>query len=159
MSVSGIKRILSSSPGPARFLPASKKARSTEPDSGGTGGQSNKVAVEDLAPGGRQVPQAGARPPEGGRPGPEEGGREKVEQVAGKYPKISHGSKSQGFLPTGPFQGSSSTRYSFSSPGFVPSFIQNHPSSLIYAPPSPTYTPTSPTYAPTPPIYAPTSPT
>ena len=68
-----------------------------------------------------------------------------VEQVAGKVPKFSQGSKSHGFLPTGPPQDSRPTRYSPPGTGYLPSLLQNHPSSPIYAPTSPT----SPTYAPT----------
>ena len=76
--MSGIKRKRSSSSGSARLLPISKKARSTESDSGEAGGQLSRVAVEDLVPGGRKGSEAGVRPPEGRRQTPEEGGRERT---------------------------------------------------------------------------------
>ena len=51
-------------------------------DSGGSGGQSDKAdkaAVEVMAPGARQVSEAGARPLEAGRQVLEDGGRERFD--------------------------------------------------------------------------------
>ena len=45
--------------------------------SGGANGQLKKVVVEDLVPDGSQVPEAGARPLQGWRLVPEEGGTER----------------------------------------------------------------------------------
>ena len=80
-----------------------------------------------------------------------------VEQVAGKAPKISQGSNSQGLLLTVLPQGSSSSRYSPSGPGYVPSLPQNRPSGIIYAPTSPTYALTSPSHG-RPPLPTPLAP-